>query len=107
MALGSGFMEFAGGWNQTVKGWGHEAAGDVEELWGTVTGNDSTAIGGAVENAEGNEQADRGENLMGDGISDMLGLVDHGPKPARGTVLRARVGRGPPRGPIVPTQLPP
>jgi uncharacterized protein YjbJ (UPF0337 family) len=82
MALGEGFMEFAGGWNQTVKGWYHEAAGNVESLWGSATGNEETAAEGAIEHMEGNEQADRGENLMGGGISEMLGLVDHGTAPA-------------------------
>jgi uncharacterized protein YjbJ (UPF0337 family) len=82
MSLGAGFMEFAQGWNQTVKGWYHEGAGNVESLWGSISGNETTSAEGAIENAEGNEQADRGENLMGDGISEMLGLVDHGSAPA-------------------------
>jgi uncharacterized protein YjbJ (UPF0337 family) len=74
----SGFMEFAQGWNQTVKGWYHEAAGNVEAAYGYVTSDDQTMVEGIVENAEGNAQAERGENMMAGGISEMLGLVDHG-----------------------------
>jgi uncharacterized protein YjbJ (UPF0337 family) len=76
--FGEGFMEFAEGWNQSVKGWYHEAAGTVEKAYGYATGDDETMIGGAVEAGEGEEQAERGYNLMGAGVSEMLGLVEHG-----------------------------
>jgi len=79
----SGFMVLAEGWNQTVKGWYHEAAGAVEGGADGLLGDDGGAAEGAIEAAEGHEQAERGKNLMGDGISEMLGLVDDGsPAPA-------------------------
>jgi hypothetical protein len=82
MAIGAGFMEFAQGFNQTVRGWGNEAAGTVSGLWNSATGDESGAVAGAIQDQEGNEQAARGENLMGDGISEMFGLVDHGDQAA-------------------------
>lgn len=74
----SGFMLFAEGWNQAVKGWYHEAAGVAGAGVDSLLGDDAGAAEGAIEAVEGKEQAERGENLMGDGISEMLGLVDHG-----------------------------
>ena len=74
----SGFMEFAQGWNQAVKGWYHEAAGNVTAAYGSITDDEPLMLEGVIENAEGNQQAERGKNLMAGGISEMLGLVDHG-----------------------------
>jgi hypothetical protein len=84
VAIGEGFMEFAHGWNQTVRGWGNEVAGSATSGWDQLWGDEPGAIAGAIRHQEGAEQADRGENLMGDGISEMLGLVDHGPSPHDG-----------------------
>ena len=39
---------------------------------------DAGAAGSSIEAMQGKEQAERGENLMGAGISEMLGRVDHG-----------------------------
>jgi len=74
----SGFMLFAEGWNQTAKGWYHEAAGAAEGGVDGLLGDEGGAAEGAIEAAEGHAQAERGKNLMGDGVSEMLGLVDHG-----------------------------
>jgi uncharacterized protein YjbJ (UPF0337 family) len=74
----SGFMEFAEGWNQTVKGWYHEAAGNVKALYGSATDDEPLVIEGVIENAEGNEQAERGKTGMVGGINEMFGYVDHG-----------------------------
>jgi hypothetical protein len=74
----SGFMDFAEGWNQTVKGWYHEAAGAAGAGVDSLLGDDAGAAESGVEALEGKEQAERGENLMGTGISEMLGRVDHG-----------------------------
>ena len=77
----SGFMTFAVGWNQTVKGWYHQAAGGLEAAYGSATGDDQAVIEGGIEYMEGEAQTERGYNLMGSGVSEMLGLVDHGDEP--------------------------
>lgn len=74
----SGFMEFAEGFNQTVTGLYHQAAGTAEKAVGYVTGDDELLAEGIVEQGEGALQTERGTNLMVGGINEMFGYVDRG-----------------------------
>jgi hypothetical protein len=46
----SGFMEFAEGWNQTVKGWYHEAAGAAGAGVDSLLGDDAQ-VGELLQNS--------------------------------------------------------
>ena len=80
----SGFMEFAEGWNETVSGWGDDIAGTAKQIAGSIIGDDDLKVEGAVQDAEGDGQTERGHNLMVGGINEMLGLVDHGDQESDG-----------------------
>jgi uncharacterized protein YjbJ (UPF0337 family) len=70
--VGEGFLDFSEGWSETVKGWYHEGHGELEAGYGYVAGDDQSMIEGTIENAEGHEQAERGENEMGTGLDEMF-----------------------------------
>ncbi len=92
MGIGSGFMNFARGWNRYASGIGHKIKGGAKYYW---NGGDHPSVDdwesmvGRIEGGQeyyyGKDLTDAGEQGMGSGIGEMWDGIAGEPAPARGS----------------------